>query len=163
MKKLLNIFILSTIILILNSCAKPTVVEVVQPNDDKLNCEELKIEILEAQKMKEEAAFSKDSGGNYARVILFWPAWAQSLHNADEAILAANDRKHHLIKIMKKKKCKGADKLEAKIKDSSATTTAKSISQENIAEQLKILKELYDAGDLTDEEYKKAKDKVINK
>ena len=160
MKKLLDIFILSGIILILNSCAKPTVVEIVQPNDDKLNCEELKIEIAEVQKIKEEAVFSKDSGGNYARVILFWPAWAQSLHNADEAILAANDRKHHLIKIMKKKKCKGAEKLEANIKDKPATTT--SVSQENIAEQLKTLKELYDAGDLTEEEYKKAKDKVIN-
>ena len=160
MKKLLNIFILSVVILILNSCAKPTVVEIVQPNDDKLNCEELKTEIAEVQKIKEEAVFSKDSGGNYARVILFWPAWAQSLHNADEAILAANDRKHHLIKIMKKKKCKGAEKLEAYIKDKQATTT--SVSQENIAEQLKTLKELYDAGDLTEEEYKKAKDKVIN-
>ena len=53
MKKLLNIFILSTIILILNSCAKPTVVEIVQPNDDKLNCEELKTEIAEVQKIKE--------------------------------------------------------------------------------------------------------------
>jgi len=160
MKKLLNIFILSVVILILNSCAKPTVVEIVQPNDDKLNCEEIKTEIAEVQKIKEEAVFSKDSGGNYARVILFWPAWAQSLHNADEAILAANDRKHHLIKIMKKKKCKGAEKLEANIKDKPATTT--SVSQENIAEQLKTLKELYDAGDLTEEEYKKAKDKVIN-
>ena len=160
MKNLLNIFILSVVILILNSCAKPTVVEIVQPNDDKLNCEELKTEIAEVQKIKEEAVFSKDSGGNYARVILFWPAWAQSLHNADEAILAANDRKHHLIKIMKKKKCKGAEKLEANIKDKPATTT--SVSQENIAQQLKTLKELYDAGDLTEEEYKKAKDKVIN-
>ena len=160
MKKLLDIFILSGIILILNSCAKPTVVEIVQPNDDKLNCEELKTEIAEVQKIKEEAVFSKDSGGNYARVILFWPAWAQSLHNADEAILAANDRKHHLIKIMKKKKCKGAEKLEANIKVKPATTT--SVSQENIAQQLKTLKELYDAGDLTEEEYKKAKDKVIN-
>ena len=160
MKNLLNIFILSVVILILNSCAKPTVVEIVQPNDDKLNCEELKTEIAEVQKIKEEAVFSKDSGGNYARVILFWPAWAQSLHNADEAILAANDRKHHLIKIMKKKKCKGAEKLEANIKDKLVTTT--SVSQENIAEQLKTLKELYDSGDLTEEEYKKAKDKVIN-
>ena len=160
MKNLLNIFRLSVVILILNSCAKPTVVEIIQPNDDKLKCEELKTEIAEVQKIKEEAVFSKDSGGNYARIILFWPAWAQSLHNADEAILAANDRKHHLIKIMKKKKCKSDEKLEANIIDKPATTT--SVSQENIAKQLKILKELYDSGDLTEEEYKKAKDKVIN-
>ena len=160
MKNLLNIFRLSVVILILNSCAKPTVVEIIQLNDDKLNCEELKTEIAEVQKIKEEAVFSKDSGGNYARIILFWPAWAQSLHNADEAILAANDRKHHLIKIMKKKKCKGAEKLEANIKDKPATTT--SVSQENIAEQLKTLKELYEDGHLSDEEYTKAKKKIID-
>ena len=141
----------------LASCAKPTVVEIIQTNDDKLNCEELKAEIAESQKVKEEAEFSKDSGGNIARIILFWPAWARSLHNADEAILAANDRKHHLIKTMKKINCKDADMFEAKIKDTNSTS-----SQNNIAEQLKILKELYDSGDLTKEEYIKAKEKVIN-
>jgi len=157
MRKSKIVFIL--ILIFLNACAKPTIVEIVQPNDKNLNCEELELEIAEAQKIKEEADFSKDSGGNIARVILFWPAWAQSLHNADEAILAANDRKHHLIKIMREKKCKDADKYEAKIKD---TSTSTSISQNNIAEQLKTLKELYDSGDLTEEEYKKAKEKVLN-
>ena len=83
----------------LASCAKPIVVDIIQPNDDELNCEELKYEIAESQKVKEEAEFSKDSGGNIARLILFWPAWAQSLHNADKAIQAANDRTFHLIKI----------------------------------------------------------------
>ena len=154
-RKSKNFFIF--ILFFLASCAKPTVVEIIQPNDDKLNCEELKAEIAESQKIKEEAEFSKDSGGNIARIILFWPAWARSLHNADEAILAANDRKHHLIKTMKKINCKDADMFEAKIKDTNSTS-----SQNNIAEQLKILKELYDSGDLTKEEYTKAKEKVIN-
>ena len=54
----------------LASCAKPTVVDIIQPNDDELNCEELKDEIAESQKVKEEAEFSKDSGGNIARLIL---------------------------------------------------------------------------------------------
>ena len=154
-RKSKNFFIF--ILFFLASCAKPTVVEIIQPNDDKLNCKELKAEITESQKIKEEAEFSKDSGGNMARIILFWPAWAQSLHNADEAILAANDRKHRLIKTMKKINCKDADMFEAKIKDTNSTS-----SQNNIAEQLKILKELYDSGDLTKEEYIKAKEKVIN-
>jgi len=154
-RKSRNFFIF--ILFFLASCAKPTVVEIIQPNDDKLNCKELKAEIAESQKIKEEAEFSKDSGGNMARIILFWPAWAQSLHNADEAILAANDRKHYLIKTMKKINCKDADMFEAKIKDTNSTS-----SQNNIAEQLMILKELYDSGDLTKEEYIKAKEKVIN-
>ena len=158
MRKSKNFFIF--ILFFLASCAKPTVVEIIQTNDDKLNCEELKAEIAESQKVKEEAEFSKDSGGNIARIILFWPAWARSLHNADEAILAANDRKHHLIKTMKKINCKDADMFEAKIKDTNPTNPTN--SQNNIAEQLKILKELHNSGDLTKEEYIKAKEKVIN-
>ena len=34
---------------------------------------------------------SKSSGGNFARAILFWPAWAQSLNNADDAIIDIED------------------------------------------------------------------------
>ena len=48
------------------SCAKPLVVETIQPGDDLLNCKELKHEIEEAKKIKQEAEFSKGSGGNFA-------------------------------------------------------------------------------------------------
>jgi len=34
-------------------------------------------------------------------------------------------------------------------------------ASENIGDQLKTLKELYDSGDLTKEEYKKAKEKIL--
>ena len=114
--------------------------------------------LQEINKMKRDAEYAKeDTGGNVTRLLLFWPAWARSLHNTDEAILAANNRKHHLIKTMKKINCEDADMFKAKIKDTNSTS-----SQNNIAEQLKILKELYDSGDLTKEEYTKAKEKVIN-
>ena len=154
MIKDLKILIIFTIFF-LSSCANPTVVEVVQQKDDKLNCEELKDEIAEAQKIKEEAEYSKDTGGNMARLIVFWPAWAGSLHNADEAVLAANNRKFHLIKLMKKKNCKDTEKFNASIKDDELNKT-------NIGDQLKILKELYDSGDLTKDEYIKAKKKIID-
>tara|TARA_B100001540_G_C15735746_1_gene609807 strand:+ start:485 stop:955 length:471 start_codon:yes stop_codon:yes gene_type:complete len=145
------------ILFFLSSCAKPTVVKVVQQKDKSLNCEELKDEIDESQKIKEEAEYSKDTGGNMARLILFWPAWAQSLHNADEAVLAANNRKFHLIKLMKKKDCKDYEKFKANIKDNQS----KEINN-NIAEQLETLKELYESGDLSEEEYSKAKKKIID-
>ena len=87
-----------------NSCAKPTVVSVVVPGDDKLNCEQLEISVAETQKIKKDAKYAKEgTGGNMTRLLLFWPAWAQTLHNADVAIQAANDRNYHLINIMKKK------------------------------------------------------------
>ena len=56
---------------------------------------------------------------------------------------------------MKKKKCKGVDNINAQI-------TNTTISANNVAGQLKILKEMYDAGDLTKEEYTKAKKKVLD-
>ena len=105
------------VFILLYSCAKPTVVEVVQTGDELLNCTELKQEIEETNKIKDEAEFSKDSGGNIARAILFWPAWAQSLNNADDAMIAANNRSFHLIKLMRNKNCPGADDLKAKLID----------------------------------------------
>ena len=154
MKKLLEVLVLSLSIVLLNSCAKPTVVNIVLAGDVELNCEQLESEVAESQKIKREAEYAKEgTGGNVARVLLFWPAWAQTLHNADVAIIAANDRIYHLFNIMKKKKCSGVDKIEAQI-----TNTTTSIS---ITEQLKELKEMYKSGDLTEEEYKKAKKKVL--
>ena len=104
MKKLLGIVVLGISIILLNSCAKPTVVNVVLPGDNELNCEQLENAVAESQKIKREAEYAKEgTGGNVARVLLFWPAWARTLHNADVAIIAANDRIYHLFNIMKKK------------------------------------------------------------
>ena len=155
MKKLLGILVLFISLILLDSCAKPTVVNIVLPEDEKLNCEQLENAVAETQKIKEEAEYAKQgTGGNITRMILFCPAWAQTLHNADVAIQAANDRNYHLINIMKKKNCKGVDNINAQINKSTTST-------DNVVGQLKILKKMYDSGDLTQEEYTKAKKKVL--
>ena len=154
MKNFLGILILSTSVILLNACAKPTVVDVAMPQDDKLNCEELENAVAEAQHFKRKAEYAKEgTGGNATRLLLFWPAWAKTLHNADIAIVAADDRTYHLIKIMKKKRCKGVDIINAEIANPNSTNS--------ISMQLKDLKELYDSGDLTEDEFKKAKKKVL--
>ena len=153
MKKFLGILILSISIILLNTCAKPTVVNIVLPGDNELDCEQLENAVAESQKIKREAEYAKEgTGGNVTRLILFWPAWAKTLHNADVAIRAADDRIYHLFNIMKKKTCDGTDKIEAQI-----TST-----QISITEQLKDLKEMYKSGYLTKEEYKKAKKKILD-
>ena len=158
MKNLLVIFIFSISIILLNSCAKPTVVNVVLPGDEKLNCEQLENEISESQKIKRDAEYAKTAtGGNTARIMLFWPAWAKTLANADKAIIAADNRNFHLIKLMRKKNCKGVDAINAEI-----TTPTNSNNSNSLAAQLKELKEMYQAGDLTKEEYEKAKRKVLD-
>jgi len=156
MKKFLGVLALGISLILLNSCAKPTVVNIVVPGDEKLNCEQLENAVAETQKIKKDAEYAKEgTGGNVARLMLFWPAWAQTLHNADIAIQAANDRNYHLINIMKKKNCKGVDNINAQI--SKSTTSAHSV-----AGQLRILKEMYDSGDLTKEEFEIAKKKTLN-
>ena len=64
---------------------------------------------------------------------------------------------------MKEKKCSDIKKIEARIIASAAykDITINNSTTNNIAEQLKIIKEMYDAGDLKEEEYKKAKEKVL--
>ena len=158
MKKFLGILVLGLSIILLNSCAKPTVVNVFLPGDDELNCEQLEDAVAESQKIKREAEYAKEgTGGNVARVLLFWPAWAQTLHNADVAIRAADDRIFHLFKIMKKKECSGVTKVEAQI-----TNTTIPTSTSNLSGQLKELKEMYKSGELSKEEYEKAKSKILN-
>ena len=155
MKKLLVILVLGSSLILLNLCAKPTVVNVVIPGDEKLNCEQLENAVAESQKIKRDAEFAKEgTGGNVTRMILFWPAWARTLHNADVAIMAADDRIYHLIKLMKKKKCKGVDVINAKIEEDKK-------SSNNIAEQLKDLNDMRNSGILTDEEFEIAKKKTL--
>ena len=155
MKKFFVTLVLGSSLILLNSCAKPTVVNVVIPGDEKLNCEQLKNAVAESQKIRRDAEFAKEgTGGNVTRMILFWPAWARTLHNADVAIIAADDRIYHLIKLMKKKKCKGVDVINAKIEEDKK-------SSNNIAEQLKDLNDMRNSGILTDEEFEIAKKKTL--
>ena len=156
MKKFQGILVLIVSVILLYACAKPTVVNVVLPGDEELNCEQLEDAVAESQKIKREAEYAKEgTGGNITRVMLFWPAWAKTLHNADVAVRAADDRIFHLFKIMKKKSCTNVDKIEAQI----LNIENKKIT---ITQQLKELKEMYKSGDLTKEEYKKAKKKILD-
>ena len=135
------------------SCATPEVVDVENPLDQKKNCDELETAVAEAQKFKRDALYEKENtGGNMARFILFWPAMATSYHNADKAIKAANERTYHLLKIMKKKNCDNVDLVNSEILRNSTET---------VAGQLDLLREMFKSGDLTREEFSKAKQKVL--
>ena len=156
MIKLFKILILLVSLFLINACAKPTVVSVVMPGDEDLNCKQLKVEVAEALNFKRKAEFTKEgTGANTTRVLLFWPAWAKTLHNADVAIVAADDRKYHLEKIMRAKKCEVAG-------DNNSETLNISSSSSNISKQLKELNKLYKSGALTKDEFNDAKKKVLS-
>ena len=155
MKNFPTILVLSFVLLI--SCAKPTVVNIVLPDDNKLNCEKLENSVADAQEFRRKAlAVTGNTGKNQAAAMLFWPALMMTYINASEAIVAANERSVHLINIMQDKNCKNVDKVLAHIASTPRVQTLKDLS-----EAYKSLLELYKSGGLTEKEYNSQKRKVL--
>ena len=96
-----------TIFLLIISCASPTIVNVIGPNDNKLSCEELSSEIAKANKYADEAkeARKMDKPHNVGAVLFFFPGYGVTMKNVEEAIIAAKERAQHLNKIKEKKNC----------------------------------------------------------
>ena len=63
MEKFQTRLILLISVLILFSCAKPEVVQVIKPGDEQMNCKELEKEVAEVQKFKRDAQWEKDKEG----------------------------------------------------------------------------------------------------
>ena len=155
MKNFLSALGISFVLLI--SCAKPTVVNITLPNDDKLNCEKLENAVADAQEFRRKAlAVTGNTGKNQAAAILFWPALMMTYVNASEAIVAANERSVHLINIMQDKNCKNVDKVLAHIASTPRVQTLKDLS-----EAYKNLNELYKSGALTEDEFVREKRQVL--
>ena len=95
MKKILTLFIL---ILFIASCATPTVVNVIGPNDNEMNCKELSAEILKANQYT-------GAPHNIGAILFFLPGYGVTLKNIDEATKAAKERALHLNKLKEKKGC----------------------------------------------------------
>ena len=89
------------------SCATPTVVNVIGPNDNELNCKELSAEIAKANKYADEAQEAKKAGKphNIGAILFFLPGLGISMANIDEASKAAKERAIHLNKLKEKKNC----------------------------------------------------------
>jgi len=104
MKKILTLFIL---ILFIASCATPTVVNVIGPNDNEMNCKELSAEILKANQYADEAQQAKKTGKphNIGAILFFFPGYGVTLKNVEEATVAARERALHLNKLKEKKGC----------------------------------------------------------
>ena len=104
MKKTSFILIL---FLIFTSCATPTVINVIGPNDAGLNCKELSAEIVKANQYADEAQEAKKMSNphNVAALLFFYPGAAVTMINVEEAAKAAKDRALHLSSLKEKKDC----------------------------------------------------------
>ena len=105
MKKFLILIIL---FLFSASCATPTVVNVIGPNDSELGCEELSKEIAKANQYADEAQQAKktEKPQNVGALLFFLPGYGVTLKNIEEAMKAAKERAIHLNKLKEKKNCK---------------------------------------------------------
>ena len=104
MKKILitlNLFIFCI------SCASPTVINVIGPNDNNLNCKELSTEITGANKYADEAQEAKkmNKPHNIGAILFFIPGMGFTMKNIEEASKAAKDRAIHLNQLKKDKNC----------------------------------------------------------
>jgi hypothetical protein len=96
-----------SLFLLFVSCATPTVVNVIGPNDGALNCKELSSEIAKANQYADEAQAAKkmDKPHNIGAIIFFLPGMGVTMKNVEEAVKAANERALHLNKLKEKKNC----------------------------------------------------------
>ena len=89
------------------SCASPTIVNVIGPNDNKLNCEELSKEIALANNYADKAKEAKrtDKPHNIGAILFYLPGYGMTMKNVEDALTAARDRAIHLNKLKEKKNC----------------------------------------------------------
>jgi hypothetical protein len=102
-----KIHILLTLFLFIISCATPTVVNVIGPNDHELSCKELSAEIAKANQYADEAQKAKKTGTphNIGAILFFLPGYGMTIKNVEEASKAAKDRALHLNNLKEKKDC----------------------------------------------------------
>ncbi len=102
-----NIFVTFILVMFITSCATPTVVNVIQPRDNELSCNELNSEIAKANQYADEAQAAKKANKphNIGAILFFLPGLGFSMANIDEASKAAKERAIHLNKLKEKKDC----------------------------------------------------------
>jgi hypothetical protein len=157
MKKIIIILVLFSSLLLLNSCLKPTVVNITLPGDKELNCEKLENALTDAQKFRNKAI--KATGAtvdNQLRGVFFWPALMVTYANAHEAIVAATERSMHLINIMQKKDCNNLNSILLEVQTTFRVQTLKELN-----ETYKSLNELYKSGALSEKEFITHKKKIL--
>jgi hypothetical protein len=89
------------------SCASPTVVNIIGPNDSSLNCKELSQEITRANQYADEAQAAKKMNNphNIGAALFFLPGVGFTMKNVEEATKAASERALHLNALKEKKNC----------------------------------------------------------
>ena len=103
----MKLFVVLGTTALLAACATPTVVDTRKAGDSMLTCDQIKLEIAEAERFDREARKERTvTGTNVAAAIFFWPALLGTYSNTEQAINAAKERKENMFKLGESKGCK---------------------------------------------------------
>ncbi len=103
----MKLFAALTFSILVTSCATPTVVDTRKAGDAQLTCDQIKLEIAEAERFEKEARKDRTATGtNVAAAIFFWPALLGTYSNTEQAINAAKERRENMFKLADSKGCK---------------------------------------------------------
>lgn len=153
-KKILSLFFIA---ILLNGCAGSAQHEVVSANrsgDRDLTCKQLDAEIVRAQVIIDGVNQDKNdvSGADWVDGLLWFPFnLIAKQQNYKNSLQAADRRIENLERIKEKKNCDRGAANKAAIKAKSS----------GIVSELNKLTEMYKAGDLTKNEYEKAKKELL--
>lgn len=136
-------------LVMISGCVSNKAIQTVQTGDDQKSCPELKAELMQlGTKFDDAKEDSGVTGKNVGLAILFWPGIIVNEVRASKNQDSIDKRLSHLTSIYNGK-CSGT--YQSDTKDSSLT------------ERLRELKELRDKGLISEEEYKKSRQRVIDK
>lgn len=103
----MKLFATLTFAALVAGCASPTVVDTRKTGDSQLTCDQIKLEIAEAERFDKEARKERTvTGTNVAAAIFFWPALIGTYSNTEQAINAAKERRDNMFKLAESKGCK---------------------------------------------------------
>ncbi len=143
------------LIIILSGCAGSASHKVLtanQANDDAMNCQAIEAEIIKTQVVIDGVNEDKKdiSGADVIDGLLWFPFNLIAKYgNYKDSLEAADKRLEKLNKLKESNNCKTTDQ---EIRTRS----------DNTIQKLKDLSTMHKKGDLTDDEYKKAKQKLID-
>jgi hypothetical protein len=106
MKKIIPFISIMLLMLFFYGCATSKKVQIVQPGDNSLSCQQLKVELDRLTQAQTEVDSKKGVTGTNVASVLFWvPGLVYTYYDAGQATEAISDRRAHITNIYNQKNC----------------------------------------------------------
>ena len=94
------------ITVLITGCATSPKIQVVQPGDNRMTCEQLVADLEKLDEATAQVEGKKGATGTNVAAALFWlPGLAYTYYDAGQALEAINARRSHLTQLYNDKNC----------------------------------------------------------